>query len=158
MFTSILNSRLNDFLDAYNVLEESQAGFRAGYSTTDHIFVLFASTEIAKAQKKKFVCSFIDFSKAFDSVWRVGLWKKLLANNINGKRVWIIFNIYKGMKSCVAYNGEQSSFFSSFRGVRQGENLLPVLFALFLNDLKTFLSDRSCNGVNFEFRYDDTFL
>ena len=54
------------------------------------------------------------------------------------------------IKSCVAYNGEQSSFFSSFRGVRQGEILSPVLFALFLNDLETFL--------NFEFRYDDTFL
>ena len=45
--------------------------------------------------------------------------------------------MYKGIKSsCVSYNVEQSSFFSSFRGVRQDENLSPVLFALFLNDLK----------------------
>ena len=70
----------------------------------------------------------------------------------------IIFNMYKGIISCVAFNGEQSSFFSSFRGVRQSENLSAVLFALFLNDLEAFLSDRSCNGVNFEFRYDDMFL
>ena len=56
--------------------------------------------------------------------------------------------MYRGIKFCVSYNGEQSSFFSSFRGVRQGENLLPLLFALFLNDLETFLSDKSCNGVN----------
>ena len=88
----------------------------------DHIFVLHALTGIAKTQKKKLFCSFIDFSKAFDSVWRVGLWKKLLASNINGKCFQIIFNMYKGIKSCVSYNGEQSSFFSSFRGVRQGEN------------------------------------
>ena len=57
----------------------------------DHIFVLHALTEIAKTQKKKLFCSFIDFSKAFDSVWRVGLWKKLLASNINGKCFQIIF-------------------------------------------------------------------
>ena len=63
--------------------------------------------------------------------------------------------MYKGIKSCVLYNGEQSSFFSSFRGVRQGENLSPVLFALFLNDLESFLCDKSCNGVNFEFQYED---
>ena len=75
LFTSILNARLNKFLDAHNKLEENQAGFRAGYSTMDHIFVLHALTEIAKTKKKKLFCSFIDFSKAFDSVWRVGLWK-----------------------------------------------------------------------------------
>ena len=66
--------------------------------------------------------------------------------------------MYKGIQSCVSYNGEQSSFFSSFLGVRQGENLSPVLFALFLNDLESFLCDKSCNGVNFEFQYDDRTL
>ena len=90
LFTSILNARLNKFLDAHNILEENQAVFRAGYSTMDHIFVLRALTEIAKTQKKKLFCSFIDFSKAFDSVWRVGLWKKRLASNINGKCFQII--------------------------------------------------------------------
>ena len=66
--------------------------------------------------------------------------------------------MYKGIKSCGSYNGEQFSFFSSFPGVRQGENLSPVFFALFLNDLESFLSDKSCNGVNFEFQYDNITL
>ena len=70
LFTSILNARLY----THNILEGNQAGFRAGYSTMDHIFVLHALTEIANTQKKKLFCSFIDFSKAFDSVWRVWLW------------------------------------------------------------------------------------
>ena len=30
-------------------------------------------------------CAFIDFEKAFDSVWRIGLWQTLLSSNINGK-------------------------------------------------------------------------
>ena len=155
LFTSILNARLNKFLNAHNILEENQAGFHAGYSTMDQIFVLHALTEIAKAQKKKLFRSFIDLSKAFDFVWRVGLRKKLLASNINEKCFQIILNMYKGIKSCFSYNGEQSSFFSSFRGVIQGEKLSPVLFALFLNDLEFFLCDKSCNGVNFECQYDD---
>ena len=64
----------------------------------DHIFVLHALTEISKTKKKKLFCLFIDFSKAFDSVWRVGLWKKLLASYINGKCFQIILNMYKGIK------------------------------------------------------------
>ena len=39
LFTSILNDRLNKFLEAHNILEENQAGFRAGHSTMDHTFV-----------------------------------------------------------------------------------------------------------------------
>jgi hypothetical protein len=30
-----------------------------------------------KKKKKKLYCAFIDFAKAFDTVWRNGLWNKL---------------------------------------------------------------------------------
>jgi hypothetical protein len=36
-----------------------------------------------KKKKKKLYCAFIDFAKAFDTVWRNGLWNKLLINQIN---------------------------------------------------------------------------
>ena len=140
------------------MLAENQAGFRAGYSTNDHIFVLHALIEIFKVKKKKLFCSFIDFSKAFDSVWRVGLWSKLLKNNINGKFFRIVFNMYQGIKSCVSFSGSQSSFFPCLRGVRQGENLSPVLFALFLNDLEDFMHSNSCTGVDLEFVSDTIYI
>ena len=44
------------------------------------------------------------------------------------------------IKSCVSNDGMMSDFFSSGVGVRQGENLSPILFALFVNDLQTFLN------------------
>ena len=52
-----------------------------------------------KARKKKIYCTFIDFSKAFDSVWRIGLWGKLIKNGINGKCFQVIYNMYQGIKS-----------------------------------------------------------
>ena len=137
-----------------NILEENQAGFRSGYSTTDHIFVLQSLIELLKVKKMKLFCSFIDFSKAFDSVWRVGLWVKLLSNYINGKIFRVIDNMYKNIKSCVSFNGLQSSFFQSFRGVRQGENLSPILFAIFLNDLESFMANNGATGINLDLRYD----
>ena len=71
----------------------------------------------------------------------------------------IILNMYKGIESCVSYNVEQSSFFSSFGGVRQGEIFSLYYLPYFLNDLESsFLCERSCNGVNFEFQYDDITL
>ena len=38
LFTSILNERLNDYLEENDLLSECQAGFRQNYSTLDHVF------------------------------------------------------------------------------------------------------------------------
>jgi hypothetical protein len=41
--------------------------------------------------------------KAFDTVWRAGLWHKMLLNNINGKIYDVIFNMYYNIKSCIVF-------------------------------------------------------
>ena len=40
-----------------------------------------------------------------------------------------------------------SNFLPCLNGVRQGEHLLPFLFALYLNDLDTFLTSKNVQGV-----------
>ena len=40
LFTRVLNNRLGEWAEMYGVLIEAQAGFRAGVSTGDNIFVL----------------------------------------------------------------------------------------------------------------------
>ena len=42
VFTSILNKRLTMWANIRDVIPETQAGFRKGYSTADHIFTLYA--------------------------------------------------------------------------------------------------------------------
>ena len=44
--------------------------------------------------------------------------------------------------------------------MRQGENLSPVLFCLFLNDLGYFLDTNNCFDIDLEIKHDDitTFL
>ena len=160
LFTCTLNNRLNNFLTENKILNENQAGFRKHYSTTDHIFTLNAIIEILRHHKKKLFCAYIDFSKAFDSVWRLGMWRKLLNSNIKGTFFLIIQNMYNNIKSCVQavdepYESDKNSstdkysdFFTCNIGVRQGENLSPVLFSLFLNDLETFLIDKHNSGID----------
>ena len=67
------------------LLSENQAAFRKQYSPLDHIYSLYALNELQKSKKLKLHCCFIDFSTAFDSIWRIGLWQKLLQANVNGK-------------------------------------------------------------------------
>ena len=140
LFTSVINSRLNIFANELSIISENQAGFRKGYSTIDNIFVLHALIELYFSFGKKLYCTFVDFKKAFDTVWRTGLWKKLQNCEIKGKCFQVIYNMYHGIKSCVKYSGEQSEFFPCLTGVRQGENLSPFLFSVFLNDLEDYFS------------------
>ena len=92
-------------------------------------------------------CTFIDFEKAFDSVWRIGLWQTLLSSNINGKCFRIIFNMYDGIRSRIIHNGCKSEYFQCNIGVRQGENVTPFYFHLYLNDLQTFLATKNIKGI-----------
>ena len=48
--------------------------------------------------------------------------------------------MYDSAKSCVRQNHQMSNYFYSNIEVRQGDNLSPIHFSLFLNDLVEFMS------------------
>ena len=69
--------------------------------------------------------------------------------NITGKCYELIKNMYKSIKSCVSVNNICSNYFPSNIGVRQGENLSPFLFSVFLNDIETYFSSSNAfNGID----------
>ena len=76
-----------------------------------------------------------------------GLFHKLLLNNINGKMHNVIFNMYTSVKSCISYNNHTTGYFNCEIGVRQGENLLPFLYSMFLNDLEEVLLTKYIVGL-----------
>ena len=86
MFTYILSSRLEDFADDSTLIKDSQMGFRKGFSTLDNIVILHFLSNTLINSKKKLFCAFIDFKQAFDTIWRDGLWSKLLKSGINGTK------------------------------------------------------------------------
>ena len=142
LFTSIINTRLYDYVTKENLLGNEQVGFRPKHSTLDHIFALHVISHYYISQGKRLYCAFVDYSKAFDFIDRSYLWQKLLNSNINGKIFNVIKNMYENAKSHVSANNNLSDPFPCQVGVRQGENLSPLLFAMFLNDFKTFLKTK----------------
>ena len=58
--------------------------------------------------------------------------------------------MYQGIKSSVSVRDENSFFFECDCGVRQGENLSPILFALYLNDLEHLLLHINLHGITLD--------
>ena len=143
LFTSLINFRLNKFFYSCDTIGMEQAGFRAGHGVTDHIFTLSAIVDFFLYHKKRLYCVFIDYEKAFDLVNRSYLWQKLINAGVSGPILNVVTDIYSKAKSCVQWQSSLSSHFTCSLGVRQGENLSPLLFSIYLNDLKEFLNDRT---------------
>ncbi|MCW4346540.1 MAG: reverse transcriptase domain-containing protein [Candidatus Thiodiazotropha endolucinida] len=146
LFTGIISDRLHTYAESNDMISCSQAGFRKEFSTADNIFVLYCLTEIVNLRKKKLFAAFIDLKQAFDTVWRDGLWNKLVNCNITGKCYQLITNMYNDIKSCILVNNKQTDFFSCNIGLRQGENLSPFLFSIYLNDLDNFFMHEFPSG------------
>ena len=158
LFTSLLNNRLKEYDETTHVIESCKAGFRKSHSTADNIFIIKSLIDIAKAKKSKLFGCFVDFRQAFDTVWRNGLWHKLNEYQINGKCLAVIKSIYSNVKSKVVTQKGASIFFPCLTGVRQGENLSPFLFSIFVNDLNHFLMSKGLNGLTCEFNNNDIYI
>ena len=110
LFTSILNNRLQVFTEKYDKIKQNQAGFRKGFSTVDNIFALNVLINLVQNRRKKFFCAFIDLKRAFDTVWRDGLFYKMKLLDINGSCYNVVRSMYRNVKSCVSVNDKSSNF------------------------------------------------
>ncbi len=80
------------------------------------MFLLKCIIDLFKWKKRKLFCLFVDYKKAFDMVWREGLWWKLVRDNVSGKLLKVIHSMYNNIMSCVMVNQEMSDTFMCYVG------------------------------------------
>lgn len=125
LFMKILLIRMTVSLDENQ--EPNQAGFRAGYSTTDHLFVMNQLIEKCSEHNKPLFCAFVDYTKAFDSIEHPFLWSALKEHGADLKYIRIIKQIYENSKARIKME-TYSRWFNIERGIKQGDPFSPKAF------------------------------
>ena len=114
--------------------------------TADHVFTLRTLIDkyVHNHNGKIYAC-FVDFRKAFDSVWHNGLLNKLLQINLGGSCYNLIKSLYSKSSRSIKIDHYQTRPFQYTRGVRQSCILSPLLFNLYINDLPFSFENNLCD-------------
>jgi hypothetical protein len=137
IFEKVVSTRLIKYLDANNILHQSQLGFRAKLSTSMALLELVDEISKSIDDKKYTVGVFLDLAKAFDTVNHQILLSKLNHYGVRGiANKWFASYLGNRQQYVTVYN-VSSSFSKIVCGVPQGSILGPLLFILYINDLNS---------------------
>ncbi|XP_069783087.1 uncharacterized protein [Narcine bancroftii] len=89
--------------------------------------------EKCREQYKELYITFVDLTKAFDTMSRKGLWQILERLGCPPKFLNMVIQLHENQQGRVRYSNELSEPFSIDNGVKQGCVLTPTLFTIFFS-------------------------
>ncbi|VDP32720.1 unnamed protein product [Schistosoma margrebowiei] len=143
-------NRMKDCVDAQ--LLDQRAGFRKDRSCTDQIATLLIIVEQSIEWNSSLYINFIDYEKAFDSVYRTTLWKLLRHYGVPQKIVTIIRNSHDGLHCKIVHGGRLTKSFEVKTDVRQGCLLSHFLFLLVIDWFMKTSTSEGKHGIQWTSR------
>jgi hypothetical protein len=137
----LVKMQLSSYLTENKIITNIQFGFRCDKNITDALFSVAKTISESVGSNKRVIVAFLDLAKAFDSVDRTKLIKKLSYIGIQHNSLdW--FNSYlSDRKQIVAINGTISEIIPTDFGVVQGSTLGPILFLIYINNISKLQID-----------------
>jgi hypothetical protein len=132
-FTKTLLPRLMGVFQNTQIPE--QGACRKGQGSPEHLwaFANLMEEAIGEGPDAKGYALFADVSKAYDQVWRDGLYLALYASGVRG-RMWSIIQRWLNCATAsTKWNGVRGPSVPLQVGLRQGCVLSPVLYSFFIN-------------------------
>lgn len=145
IFETKIKNDLSKFIEENNVLYINQFGFRKYHSTIDALIKTHDYIIDETRKKHKVIGIFIDLKKAFDTIDNTILIEKLKYYGIDGPFNDLLKSYVDNRKCFTEINGCISDSKTIKYGVAQGSVLGPLLFSLYINDIKQISRDKETN-------------
>ena len=143
LLETIVAIRIEALLLRSQQTDPYQEGFSACKNTIRYLSRLHLGIHADIEKYLTIICLFVDFEKAFDSVWKRGLMVKLHKLGVQGNVAKLINNFLFSRKLALNINGEiGNTRQSSEYGLPQGAVLSPVLFKIYVQDFLIELNQR----------------
>jgi ribonuclease HI len=148
-FERMLSERLFHIVESKNILSPYQAGYRKARACEDQIARIIQGIEDGFEQDPfhRSVLVLLDFSKAFDQVWREKLLVLMHNMGILLQYIRWLYQFLRNRFGKVKFNGSMSKNTQFHQGVPQGSVLSPLLFILYINSLALQLPDININAL-----------
>ena len=117
VYAKIIEQSVMSCMEDNGILGEIQGAFRR---IEDNIFTLQGICALRKLKKDKTFLAFLDLYKAFDRVWREGLFYLLWKNGIQGKCWKLLRSLYSNVSNKVLFGDFESDWFDQEFGLKQG--------------------------------------
>ena len=115
-----------------NILRKEENGFRRNRSTTSQILTIRRILEGIRTKNLQATISFVDFTKAFDSIHRGKMEQILMARGLPKETVAAIMIFYRNTKVKVRSRDGDTDYFDIVAGLLQRDTLSPYLFIICL--------------------------
>nr|VZI23441.1 unnamed protein product [Spirometra erinaceieuropaei] len=147
-----------DDTDLSDGTSPQQCGFRRHRGTTDMIFAARQLQEKCQEMRTHLYSTFVDPTKAFDTVNREGLWKIMQKFGCPERFTQMVRQLHEGMMSRVTDNGAVSEAFAVTNEVKQGCVLAPTLFSLMCSAMLMDAYRDERPGIRVAYRTDGHLL
>jgi len=152
----VVKEQLVKYIDSNNIITEHQSGFRNGYSCETAIQVIIDEWKLLVSDKKMIGVIFMDLRRAFETIDRERLLRKLYQYGIRDRVLQWIRSYLTGRLQQVNFDNKRSGLLNTEYGVPQGSVLGPLLFIIYINDIIKACSGRGkCSIKMFA---DDTLI
>ena len=118
------------------------------------IFAARQLQEKCQEQNLDLYLTFVDLTKAFDSVCREGLWRIMVKFGCPQKLITMVRQFHDGMMASVQDQSASSASFSVTNGVKQGCVLAPTLFSMMFSAMLQHAFTDDSNSIKYNCRFD----
>jgi sorting nexin-29 len=150
VFSLVLHSRADSYLEQQHLRVAEQCGFRRQRSCSDQLFVLDHVVRKYQQAGKRVYAMFVDFRKAFDSIPRELMFQRLAQLGFSPRYLGLLRAMYSSSRVSFSVGGNLSDPVSTSTGVLQGDPLSPTLFGVYIDCVISHLQRIACGLGNMQ--------